>query len=87
MNLYQFEKLEATSKHYFERIVLFEILGIKSDIKINEHESAGRFIPITKINNSDVLNHFRNAFFSQKLPISVTIAFACKKKYNIRTGA
>ena len=29
------EKLEATSKHYLERMGLFKLLGIKSNIKID----------------------------------------------------
>lgn len=52
------EKLEAKSKHYPERIGLFKLLGLKSDIVITEHESAGRFIPLTKICNSEELSHF-----------------------------
>lgn len=53
-----FEKLEAKSKHYLERIGLFKLLGLKSDIKITEHESAGRFIPLSKITNSEELSRF-----------------------------
>jgi anti-sigma regulatory factor (Ser/Thr protein kinase) len=52
------EKLEAASKHYLERIGLFKILGIKSDIKITEHEPAGRFIPLTQITESSELTKF-----------------------------
>lgn len=52
------EKLEATSKHYLERMGLFKLLGIKSGIKITEHEPAGRFIPITQITNSEELTRF-----------------------------
>lgn len=52
------EKLEATSKHYLERMGLFKLLGIKSDIKITEHEAAGRFIPITQIVDSKQLSKF-----------------------------
>ncbi len=54
----QCEKIEATSKHYLERMGLFNFLGIKSGIKITEHESAGRFIPLTQIKNSDELTNF-----------------------------
>lgn len=53
-----FEKLEATSKHYFERIGLFKLLGLKSGIKITEHEAAGRFIPLTKITSSEEMKSF-----------------------------
>lgn len=52
------EKMEATSKHYFERMGLFRFLGIKSGIKITAHEPAGRFIPLTQIKNSSELTKF-----------------------------
>jgi anti-sigma regulatory factor (Ser/Thr protein kinase) len=52
------EKFEAKSKHYFERMGLFKMLKIKSDIDIEEHESAGRFIPLTQIKNSKELTEF-----------------------------
>ncbi|MFH1856924.1 MAG: ATP-binding protein [Candidatus Omnitrophota bacterium] len=52
------ERLEAKSKHYFVRMGLFKILNILSDIKIVEHEPAGRFIPITQIRTSDELTKF-----------------------------
>lgn len=52
------EKFEARSKHYFVRMGLFKILNIVSNIKIVEHEPAGRFIPITQIRTSDELTKF-----------------------------
>ena len=52
------EILEARSKHYLERMGLFDLLGIDPDIDIQEHESAGRFIPLTIITNSDELSNF-----------------------------
>ncbi|MBI2133158.1 ATP-binding protein [Candidatus Woesearchaeota archaeon] len=52
------EKFEAKSKHYFERMGLFRFLGIESGISIKEHEAAGRFIPLTKIQNSNELHSF-----------------------------
>lgn len=52
------EKIEAKSKHYFERMGLFRFLNIQSGIKIHEHEPAGRFIPLTQIKNSDSLTKF-----------------------------
>ena len=52
------EKLEAASKHYLERMGLFRLLNIKSEIEITEHEPAGRFIPLTKITNSKELTKF-----------------------------
>ncbi len=56
-NIY-IEKLEAKSKHYLERMGLFKIVGLKSDIQITEHEPAGRFIPLTQIKTSDELTNF-----------------------------
>lgn len=53
-----FEKMEAKSKHYFERMGLFNFLGLKSGIKIQEHESAGRFVPLTQIKDSSELTNF-----------------------------
>ena len=52
------ERLEARSKHYLVRMGLFKILNIRSDIRIVEHEPAGRFIPITQIRTSDELTKF-----------------------------
>ena len=52
------EPLEATSKHYFERMGLFNFLKIDSGIKVHAHEPAGRFIPITNIKTSTQLNDF-----------------------------
>ena len=52
------EKLEAKSKHYLERMGLFDFLGIKSGINITEHESAGRFVPLTQIKDSKTLSKF-----------------------------
>lgn len=50
--------LTAKSAHYLERMGLFKFLGINSGIKIKEHESAGRFIPLTQIKNSNELSQF-----------------------------
>lgn len=51
-------KPEATSKHYLERMGLFEILQLDSQIPVQPHESAGRFIPITQIRDSQELHKF-----------------------------
>ncbi len=53
-----FEVLEAKSKHYFERMGLFRILSLDSGISITEHESSGRFIPLTQIRDSADLGRF-----------------------------
>ena len=52
------EALEARSKHYFERMGLFQFLGIDSGINVVKHESAGRFVPITQIKTSAELTRF-----------------------------
>ncbi len=52
------EKLEAKSKHYLERMGLFNFLGVSSGIKITKRESSGRFIPLTQIKDSEALSTF-----------------------------
>ena len=52
------ERLEARSAHYLERMGLFGSLGIASDIRITEHEAAGRFIPLTEVRDSEGLSRF-----------------------------
>lgn len=52
------EPVEATSKHYLQRMGLFSLLKIDSGIKIVEHEAAGRFIPLTQIFNNEDLTRF-----------------------------
>jgi len=52
------QKFEASSRHYFVRMGLFELLGIPTDITITEHEPAGRFIPLTQIRSSEELTRF-----------------------------
>lgn len=49
---------KARSGHYFVRMGLFKLLGIPSDVVINEHEPAGRFIPLTQIRTSIELSRF-----------------------------
>ncbi|MEA2082421.1 MAG: hypothetical protein U9O97_06740 [Elusimicrobiota bacterium] len=52
------EKLKAESRNYLVRMGLFKMLNISQDMQIAEHESAGRFIPITQIRTSDELTKF-----------------------------
>jgi len=54
----KFDNLEARSKHYLERMGLFKFLGIKSGIKITEHEATGRFVPLTQIKTPEELTKF-----------------------------
>ena len=52
------DTLTARSAHYLERMGLFKFLGIDSGLSIIEHEPAGRFIPLTQIQNSSELSKF-----------------------------
>lgn len=52
------EKLEARSKHYLERMKLFDFLHVTSGITMTEHEPAGRFVPLTQIKDSAALTRF-----------------------------
>ncbi|MFH1542237.1 MAG: ATP-binding protein [bacterium] len=52
------ERLEAKSKHYLQRMGLFNLLGIESNMQITEHESAGRFIPLTQIKEAKEISRF-----------------------------
>jgi len=54
------EKFEAKSKHYLQRMGLFDFLKVKPEKGITEHEAAGRFIPLTQIKNSTELTAFIN---------------------------
>jgi anti-sigma regulatory factor (Ser/Thr protein kinase) len=49
----------APSGHYLKRMGLFKFLHINPKVKnIEEHEPAGRLIPLTQIRDSDELNSF-----------------------------
>lgn len=52
------EKLEARSKHYLERMRLFDFLHVTSGITMREHEPAGRFVPLTQIKDGPALTRF-----------------------------
>lgn len=52
--------MTAKSAPYLVRMKLFDLLNIDCGIKVNEHESAGRFIPITQVKTSDQLTDFLN---------------------------
>jgi anti-sigma regulatory factor (Ser/Thr protein kinase) len=60
-----FKAFEARSKHYFERIGLFKFLGINSGISITKHDPSGRFIPLTRINNSTQ----QSKFITEMIPL------------------
>jgi len=48
----------AASKHYFQRMGMFNFLHLDSKMNITEHEPAGRFIPLTQITNAAELTTF-----------------------------
>ena len=48
----------APSKHYFERMGLFKVLGLNTGITVTEHDPSGRFVPLTQIRNSQELSIF-----------------------------
>ena len=52
------EQLEAKSKHYLQRMGLFDLLKVDLGIIIKEHESSGRFIPLTQIGETTNLSKF-----------------------------
>jgi anti-sigma regulatory factor (Ser/Thr protein kinase) len=53
-----FNKMEAKSRHYLERMGVFRLLNLDSKMNINEHEESGRFIPIQIIKSSKQLEEF-----------------------------
>jgi len=71
-----FQKSPAKSMHYFERIGLFNMLGVDSDIKIEEHEESGRFIPVTQIRTSEE----QSRFISDVIPL-----LHLKEQYQVQT--
>lgn len=52
------DSIKARSGHYLVRMGLFKFLKRKPKILMFKHESAGRFIPVTQIKNSDHLTRF-----------------------------
>ncbi len=53
-----FGELKAKSRPYLERMGLFKELGVDSGISIVEHEPSGRFIPLSRISDSEELTQF-----------------------------
>lgn len=53
-----FDAVTAASAGYLERMKLFEMLGVKSGITINESDPSGRFIPLTQIKISSEQTRF-----------------------------
>ncbi len=52
------EPFEAKSRHYLERMGLFEMLGMDSDMVVKEHDPSGRFIPLTCVKEPEELTKF-----------------------------
>jgi len=71
-----FQKSQAKSMHYFERIGLFKMLGIDSEITMEAHEESGRFIPVTQIRTSEE----QSKFISDVIPL-----LHLKKQYQVQT--
>ncbi len=53
-----FQKMTATSKHYLQRIGVFKLLQLDSEMVVTEHEPSGRFIELTQIKDNESLNKF-----------------------------
>jgi anti-sigma regulatory factor (Ser/Thr protein kinase) len=51
-------EVKAKTGGYLKRMGLYDFLGIESGMKIEEHELAGRSIPLKQIKTSDDLTHF-----------------------------
>jgi len=51
-------RVTAKSIHYLERMGLFRIIGVDPGIRIEEHEPAGRFIPLVFVSSQDELSGF-----------------------------
>ena len=60
-----FDDITARSGYYLDRMGLFKILGKKSPFAIQEHESSGRFIPITQIRTPEE----QTKFISDMVPL------------------
>lgn len=54
------DNVTARSGHYLTRMGLYPYLKLVSPDTILEHDASGRFIPITRIQNSDQLTDFLN---------------------------
>lgn len=53
-----FEVHDVRSLPYMIRLGLFDVLGIEVDRQIDEHEAAGRFIPLTSLRTGTDLRNF-----------------------------
>jgi len=54
----KFDDITARSGHYLDIMGLFKILGKESPFKVESHEPAGRYIPLTQIKTPKQQTHF-----------------------------
>ncbi len=59
------DNVTAKSGHYLARMGLFDAIGKPSPYTINEHEPAGRFIPITQIRTQEE----QSKFITEMIPL------------------
>lgn len=59
------DNITATSGHYLSRMGLFNAIGKDSPYTIEEHESAGRFIPLTQIRTQEQ----QTKFITEMIPL------------------
>jgi anti-sigma regulatory factor (Ser/Thr protein kinase) len=52
------DDITASSGGYFERMKLFEMLGVKSGIHVTESDPSGRFIPLSQVRTADEQSRF-----------------------------
>lgn len=53
-----FDRINARSGHYLERMKLFEMLNVKSGIHIAESDPSGRFIPLSQVKTPQEQTNF-----------------------------
>jgi anti-sigma regulatory factor (Ser/Thr protein kinase) len=54
--------IQNSSTRYLERMGLFKLMRLQTDLPVVEHDPAGRFIPLTRISNNQDLNAFVTDF-------------------------
>ncbi len=52
------DSITASSRGYFERMKLFEMLGVDAGIHITELDPSGRFVPLSQIRTADEQSRF-----------------------------
>lgn len=51
-----------SSTRYLQRMGLFKVMGVETDLPVVEHDPSGRFIPLTRITNNADLTKFVTDF-------------------------